>query len=259
MENCCYTKYQLTDLDDGVLTWDELEQTAKKLLASGDGIIPIGLGWLRPIFLASYAQLGGTLSEDGVNPSFNNATAQRVLNHYAGLVKKGYTHKLGEDPWRLFLGGSMLYMPEGIWMYNDIKTSGLNSKSFDFPVFDKNVKGNWTSSHQFTIPSRKDPDPARIAASLEFINWIGENSSAWAEAGQVPAHAGGQKGTLQTMPQAFLAQENEELKIYGYKYYGYAVESLDVVLGDIFFGNTGVEDGLRQAVQETKDRIEFGN
>jgi multiple sugar transport system substrate-binding protein len=60
------------------------------------------------------------------------------------------------------------------------------------------------------------------------------------------------------MPQAFLAGENEELKIYGYKYYGYAVESLDAVLGDMFWGNTGIDEGLRQAVQETRDRIEAG-
>jgi len=106
-----YTQYGLTDLDDGVLTWDELRQTAQRLLASGDGIIPIGLGWLRPIFLASYAQLGGTLSEDGTNPSFNNAISQRVVAHYADLIRSGYTHRLGEDPWRIFMGGQMLYMP----------------------------------------------------------------------------------------------------------------------------------------------------
>jgi multiple sugar transport system substrate-binding protein len=252
-----YTKYGLTDLDDGVLTWDELRQTAPKVMA--DGIVPIGLGWHRVIFLASYAQLGGTLSDNGADPSFNNDIAKRVVNHYNALVNDGLTQKPGEDSWRMFLGGEVLYMPEGIWMYNDIlRTPGLNTKSFDFPVFDRNVKGNWTSSHQFTIPTRRNLDTERLNASLEFINWVGENSNAWAEAGQVPAHEGGQRGSLRNLPQAFLANENDELKIYGYKYYGYAVESLDRVLTDIFFGNISADEGLRRANQETRDRIEAG-
>jgi multiple sugar transport system substrate-binding protein len=252
-----YEKYGLTDLDDGVLTWDEFAGTAERVKA--DGIIPMGLSWLRAIFLASFAQLGGTLSENGTDPSFNNPIAKQVITQYTNIIKAGYTQKNGEDSWKAFLGGGVLYMPEGIWMYNDVKSAGLNTKSFDFPVFDKNKKGNWTSSHQFTIPARKNIDPNRVAASLEFINWMGEHSSAWATAGQVPSHEGGQDAVFAQMPQVFLADENEELKIYGYKYYGYAVESLDTVLGDMFFGNISIDDGLKQAVQETRDRIESGS
>ena len=59
------------------------------------------------------------------------------------------------------------------------------------------------------------------------------------------------------MPQAFFADENEELKIYDYKYYGYAVESLDTVLGEALWGRMTPEEALNQAVQETKDKIEM--
>jgi multiple sugar transport system substrate-binding protein len=59
------------------------------------------------------------------------------------------------------------------------------------------------------------------------------------------------------MPQAFLADENDELKIYDYKYYGYAVESLDTVLGEVLWGRTTPQEALDQAVQETKDKIEM--
>lgn len=57
------------------------------------------------------------------------------------------------------------------------------------------------------------------------------------------------------MPQYFLAGEADELKIYNYKYYGYAVDALDKVLGDIVFGKISIEDGLSQAEMETKDKI----
>jgi multiple sugar transport system substrate-binding protein len=251
-----YNRYGLNDLDDGVLTWDEAIASARRILATGDGVTPIGLGWHRVIFLASYAQLGGTLSQNGTDPSFDNPIARQVIEHYRNMVSQGWTHKWGEDAWRMFLGGEILYMPEGIWMYNDIKGAGLNARGFDFPVFDARTKGNWTSSHQFTIPTKRTLDTSRIAASLEFINWVGQNSNAWAIAGQMPAHVGGQRGDLQTLPQAFLANENDELKIYGYKYYGDAVEALDVVLSDMFYSNITVDAGIRQAMQETRDRLE---
>jgi len=248
-----YEKYGLTDLDDGVLTWDELMATAEKV--KGDGVIPIALSSLRWMFLASYAQLGGTLSEDGVNPSFDNDITRRVLAHYRNIVAQGITNQDGEDTGRLFLSGKVLYMPGGAWMINSIREVGLNFRTFDFPVFDPAVKGNWASSHNFVIPARKNLDPERVAASLEFINWIGEHSETWAEAGHVPAHRGGQTEVFAAQPQAFLATENDELKILGYKYYSHVMDSMDKIYGDVFYGRLDIETGLRQAMQETRDRI----
>ena len=249
-----YEKYGLKDLDDGVLTWDELAATAE--LVKKDNIIPIGLSWLRPIFLGSYAQLGGTLSDDGINPSFNNDTAVQVLEQYCSMVQQGNTQKDGDDSWKAFLGGTVLYEPEGVWMYNAVRDSGLNIKAFDFPVFDSETKGNWTSSHQFTIPIQPQQDEERVKACLAFIKFVEENAADWSVAGLVPAA----KGALESedfteMPQYFLAGEADELKIYNYKYYGYAVDALDKVLRDIVFGKISIEDGLSQAEMETKDKI----
>lgn len=253
-----YEKYGLTDLDDGVLTWDEVAKTAEVLKASGDGVIPIGLSWYRPIFLSSYAQMGGTLSEDGVNPSFNNETAAAVLQQYADMVSAGYTQKDGEDSWKAFLGGNVLYEPEGIWTYNAVRDSGLNIKAFDFPVFDPSAKGNWTSSHQFTIPVQPQQDEERVMACLTFMKYVEEHAAGWSAAGLVPASkATLEDETFSQMPQYFLASETDELKIYNYKYYGYAVDALDKVLADMMFGKISIEDGLRQAEMETKDKIEM--
>ena len=99
-----------------------------------------------------------------------------------------------------------------------------------------------------------------MKAPLAFIKFVGENSVGWSAAGLIPSHVSVSKdATFVKMPQAFLAKENEELKIYNYKYYGYAVEALDKVLGDIFFGKISMDQGLKQAVLETKDKIEMGN
>lgn len=251
-----YNQYGLKDLDDGVLTWDEFAKTAE--IVKKDGSIPMGLSWLRPIFLGSYAQLGGVLSDNGQDPSFDNEIAKKVLTQYRTMVQEGNTQKDGEDSWKAFMGGQVLYEPEGVWMLNAVKDSELNIKAFDFPVFDEAQKGNWTSSHQFTIPTNPNRDPERVKASLEFIKFVGENSVGWSSAGLVPSHVSvAEDETFTQMPQAFLANENEELKIYDYKYYGYAVESLDKVLGDIIFNKISIEDGLKQALTETKDKVEM--
>ena len=252
-----YEKYGNGSLDDGVVTWDEIKASGEACKA--DNIITIGMTWHRVKFLSAFAQLGGTLSTDGTAPDFNNDKALQVLNTWTDLNNLGYIQKDGDAPWEMFLGGNMLYCPEGIWMYNNIRESGLNAKMLDYPTFDATTKGNWTSSHQFVIPKNEKREAEKTKAVLEFIDYIGNNSLEWAKAGQVPAHVAIKNvAEFKDMPQAFLADENEELKIYSYKYYGYAVESLDKVLAEILFGRMTAEDGLKQAVQETKDRIEMG-
>lgn len=252
-----YEKYGNGALDDGVLTWDEIKASGEACKA--DGIITIGMTWHRVKFLSSYAQLGGTLSTDGTTPDFDNDLALKVLNTWTEINELGYIQKDGDAPWEMFLGGNMLYCPEGIWMYNHVKEAGLNAKIYDYPVFDPAVKGNWTSSHQFVMPKNDKRDADKTKAVLDFIDFVGNNSLEWAKAGQVPAHnAIKEVAEFKDMPQAFLADQNEELKIYNYKYYGYAVESLDKVVAEVLFGRMTAEDGLKQAVQETKDRIEMG-
>lgn len=252
-----YEKYGNGALDDGVLTWDEIKASGEACKA--DNIVTIGMGWQRVKFLSSYAQLGGTLSTDGTVPDFNNDNAIKVLNTWTELNELGYIQKDGDSPWEMFLGGNVLYCPEGIWMYNNVKEAEMNAKMFDYPVFDAGTKGNWTSSHQFVIPKNDSRTADETKAVLDFIDFVGNNSLEWAKAGQVPAHnAIKEVAEFKEMPQAFFADENEELKIYNYKYYGYAVESLDKVLGEILFGRMTAEDGLNQAIQETKDRIEMG-
>ena len=54
-------------------------------------------------------------------------------------------------------------------MYNAVRDSGLNIKAYDFPVFTPEEKGNWTSSHQFTIPVQPKQDEERVKACLDFI------------------------------------------------------------------------------------------
>lgn len=247
-----YEKYGNGALDDGLLTWDDIYAAGEATKA--DGIIDVGIGWYRANWLSSYAQLGGTLSEDGTEPSFANDTGVQVLNKWKEFYDAGYTSKEGDDPWAMFTGGQMLYCPEGIWMRNQAEEAQMNYKMVEYPAWDKDHRGGWTSSHQFILPKNDERTDEQTQAALDFINFIGENSLEWAKAGQRPAHLSiNDVAEFKDMPQSFIT--DDYLLMYDYKYYGYATESLDKVYPEIFLERMDPMDGLTQAEQETRDRI----
>lgn len=251
-------KYGPNVLDDGAITFDEVEEVSAK--AMEDGIVGMGLTWMRVKTLAWYAQLGGKLSEDGTVPSFNNDKMAKVLNTVKDLHDKGYTSLDGDDPGQLFKSGQMVFWPEGIWMKNDLlKIDTLNFGMTQFIQFDKEVQGNWTSSHQMVMIKNPEMTSERAAAVMDFVAWIGANSLEWAKAGQNPACLKIMENEeYMNMGQSFLLEATDSLVIHDYKYYGYAVEALDKIVHEVPFGRMTTEEALIQAEQETKDRIEAG-
>lgn len=245
-------------LDDGAITFAEVEEVGAK--AAQDGIIGMGLTWMRVKTLAWYAQLGGKLSEDGTAPSFNNEKMAKVLNTVKDLHDKGYTSIDGDDPGQLFKSGQMVFWPEGIWMKNDLlKIDTLNFGMAQFIQFDPSIQGNWTSSHQMVMIKNPEMTDERAAAVMDFIAWVGGNSLEWAKAGQNPACLKIMENPeYMEMEQSFLLEAPDSLIIHNYKYYGYAVEALDKIVLEVPFGRMTTEEALIQAEKETADRIAAG-
>lgn len=251
-------KYGPGVMDDGVITFDEIKKIGEA--STKDGIYATGITWMRVKFLAWYAQLGGTLSEDGNKPSFNNDKAEKVLTTVKDLIDTKVANQDGEDPGQLFRSGKMVIWPEGIWMMNSLKDiKNLNWGMTHLIAFDPAKKVNWSSSHQFVMFNNPNMDDERAAAVMDFINWIGDNSLEWAKAGQLPASLKLKDDPeFSKMPQSFLMKEPESQKIFDYKYYGYAAEALDKIVLDTVFGKMDIKAGLKQAVKETEDRIAAG-
>ncbi len=251
-------KYGPTVMDDGAITFEEVEAVSEA--AKADGIVGMGLTWMRVKTLAWYAQLGGKLSEDGTIPTFNNEIYAKVLNTVKDLHDKGYTSIDGDDAGQLFKSGQMVFWPEGIWMKNDLLAiDTLNFGMTDFIQFDAAKKGNWTSSHQMVMIKNPEMTDERASAVLAFVKWVGENSLEWAKAGQVPACLKIlENDEFKKMDQAFLLDDTSSLIIHDYKYYGYAVEALDKIVLEVPFGRMTAEEGLAQAEKETADRISAG-
>ena len=248
-------KYAPNALADGVVTFDEVISAGDA--AKKDSVTSMGITWMRVKFLSWYDQLGGVLSADGTNPSFANEKAEKVLDTVKSLHDKGYTNVDGEDPVQMFRAGKVVFLPEGIWMKNSFEEIGsLNFGMTHMITFDAAKKSNWTSSHQMVMFKNPSMNDERAAAIMDFIAWVGENSLEWAKAGQVPAALKIKDNPeFKSMKQSFLLDDPSSLKIFEYKYFGYAAEALDKIVWEVPFGRVETKAGLQQAQKEVADRI----
>lgn len=134
-------------------------------------------------------QFGGSLfDEQGTTVKWAEDPGVKALTWWVDLAKKGYSPaKVDQDAdYIAFKNGKNAFNWNGIWQLNDLATTKLDWGVAPLPNIG-GTKAAWAGSHQFVLPAQKSPDQNKATASRVFLNWISEQSLAWAEAGQVPA------------------------------------------------------------------------
>jgi multiple sugar transport system substrate-binding protein len=255
-----FKQYDLNSfVEDGYLTFDEVRALGDKAKAGGFTGTILGLDWQRAQILSYYAQLNGKLTEDGINPTFNNADMAKVYQTLKDLHDGGYTNKKGDDNLQAFHSGQLLVWPEGIWMKAGVVDAGIDYGMIASVCFSPETAKNWTSSHnfvQFADESRTEEEDIAVA---KFVNYMGENSLTWArDGGQVPAHISiNNVPEFKDLAQAFLADpaRGNELFIYYYLYWGLFDTAISRNGWEPVFGTMSIEDALNQAQQEVIDGI----
>lgn len=252
-------KYGPKVLDDNIITIEEVIEVGKA--SQKDGVTSMGVTWLRVMYLSWLKQLGGDISKDGVTPDINTPEGQKILTDLAELVNTKVASQDGDDPGQLFRSGQMVFWPEGIWMQNSLKDiTDLNWGMTHHIAYDANKLMNWSSSHQFVMLNNKNTTDEKAEAVMKFVDWVADNSLEWANAGQVPAALTLRDSEeFKKLPQSFLLNATDTIGLYNFKYYGYAVESLDKVVFEAAFSRMTADEALGQAQKETEDRIKMGN
>jgi len=256
-------KYLPTALDDNIVTFDEIKQVGEQ--AQQDKIRALGVTWLKPNFLSLYAQNGGELTEDGIQPTLVNQAAKDTFNLWRDYVKAGYTTKDGEDPTQMFLTGKVVFLPEGIWMQNQIKESKVNWGLTNAPQLSDDLSKavNWSSSHQFIMLKDDSRSEEKAKGVVEFLDWVRDNSMEWAKSGQNPATLSLlENEEYKAMPQSFFLATPEQqatLKIFDYKYNGYVSELLDSKAGDVVFSKAETDKALEDMEKEISAKVEKDN
>ena len=251
-------KYAPHALDDNIVTFDEIRAAGEQSMK--DGIRPITLSWMKPIFLSIYNQMGGDITSDGEKPTLYTDTAVKAMEFIKSFVDDKLTNKDGEDATQLFKSGKVIFEPEGIWMQNTMnEVKNLDWGLTNFPQISTDKVVNWSSSHQFVLFNSKARDKKKTEGVVKFIDWVRQNSIYWAEAGQNPAAlATLENDKYQSLPQSFLIKDPNEqktLKIFDYKYNGYVADEIDKIGFDSIFGKIKIEDALKKSQKTIEDKI----
>lgn len=252
-------KYAPGALDDNIVTFDEIKAAGEK--SQQDKITGLGITWTKPNFLSLYAQNGGKLTENGIDPTLDNDQAKAAFQLWNDMYKQHITNKDGENPGQMFLQGKLIFYPEGIWMNNNLKDAKFEYGLTNAPQLsdDKSKLVNWSSSHQFVMFNSKDRSDEKAKGAVAFIDWVRDHSLEWAKAGQNPASLKIlEDPEYQKMAQSFLLKdpvEQASLKIFDYKYNGYVSEELDAKALEIILGKTPIDKGLANIQKTLEDKI----
>jgi multiple sugar transport system substrate-binding protein len=202
-------------------TGDELLEAARLLTVDAKGLHPGDEGF-DPETVEQYGinmhtnhhaffqwwsllnQLGGTiLSEDGSACAIDIDKGTQAWQWLQDLVYEHGVAPQGQTDYpRDFLSGRTAMLIDGPWRMPALETAqeetGFNWASAPYPVvFDEPAV--WGSAHIFTLPAFADPD--KEAEAVAFLEWLAANSSAWANAGQLPAFAAVMESAeFQSMP-----------------------------------------------------------
>jgi multiple sugar transport system substrate-binding protein len=132
------------------------------------------------LFLALVWQQGGDLS-DGAVATVNTPEGQealRLLNELATTCSdpaQGYT-----DSQQAFLNGDIAVLHNGTWVVDQYdRETEFGYVAMDVP----NLYGTpaaWGDSHMWVMPVQPDEDPAKTAASIEFLKFLYESVGDWA-------------------------------------------------------------------------------
>lgn len=135
-------------------------------------------------------QFGGSLfNEDGTEVTWHEEPGVTALTWMVDAIKAGYSPTdVGQDADAIALqNGKTAFNWNGIWNINTLK----EVPDLDWGVAPlPNIGGEqaaWAGSHNFVLTKQRTPDENRLTASRVFINWVSQQSLAWAKGGQVPA------------------------------------------------------------------------
>jgi multiple sugar transport system substrate-binding protein len=148
---------------------------------------------VRPLTAFIY-QLGGSLSDADGNPTINTPEALEALNYLlqlqeSGVVTTPYSDLDAATALENFSQGESAGLIEGTWNINlfdsqiaDGEVALQNYYVANFPqLFGEG--GTFAGSHNWLVPLGQNPDSQRVAAAIEYIKFLSDNSVVWARVG----------------------------------------------------------------------------
>jgi multiple sugar transport system substrate-binding protein len=176
-------------------------------------------------------------------------------------VDKGYSpENVNENAqWIAFKNGDTSITWDGIWQINDVETtSNIKYGLAPIPTIG-DEPAVWANSHNFFLTSQAAEDEDRANAAKTFIGWMSEQSSAWSEAGMIPARNSAREQPAYTKSvQYAIAEQTDHLHFLP------AVpglgdvtpQTIQVAVNEAILGRESPEDALAEAQDDANELLE---
>ena len=141
------------------------------------------------MFLSLVWQFGGEpYAEDGSAATYDDDAGVAALTWMREQVDNGYSpDNVDIDAqYVAFKGGQNSITWDGIWQILDLNESGVDYGIASIPVIGDEMAA-WANSHNFFMTAQAADDENRANAAKTFLGWMSEQSSAWSQAGMIPA------------------------------------------------------------------------
>jgi len=171
---------------------EEFEAAAQAITDKGQKGFMLTAGFpIQQIFSMLLYQNGGSwFNEDGTKATWNSEAGVEALTWLKEAQTKWSEPNLEVDAeLAAFKSGGAGMIWNGIWQTTNVTGEGVSFKGVatSVPQIGDNP-GTWAGSHQFTLPVHKSGnDECKDAAAAIFIKYMVDNSTTWAQAGQIPA------------------------------------------------------------------------
>ncbi len=133
------------------------------------------------LYLALVQQQGGTLTDSAGVATPDSPEGQEALAFLNELAtysdpQQGYT-----DSQTAFLNGDAAILHNGTWVVDQYsREAGFNYMATNVPTL-YSQPSTWGDSHMWVLPAASNEDPAVLAASTQFLEFLFENIVAWAK------------------------------------------------------------------------------
>jgi len=134
-------------------------------------------------------QFGGDLfNKDVSKATFNSDAGVQALTHMTDLIKDGYSPgKVAADGnFNALVAGKAAFNWNGVWQTTNDALAKTQWTATAVPQIGTQ-KAVWSSSTHWIFPNNKGQDKNKTSAAATFVSWMNDNSSSWAQTGELPA------------------------------------------------------------------------
>ncbi|XCB29021.1 extracellular solute-binding protein [Arcanobacterium hippocoleae] len=200
-------KYVPGALDDGIITFDEIDTAAPK--AKADGVYVYANAWPFQNYDNLYLQMGGKWQNDQGNISVANNISTAVFKKLQQLNRGGYMVPHGKDADKEFLNGKLMVIPQGTWMLNTFKKAKFEWGESLVPQWDINNLVQASGTDQYVVIKSAQERPAeKLKSMANLMEWLQSNQLEMLKSGANPsAVAMLENEEYSRMPQSFLLKD----------------------------------------------------